>query len=545
MNLASGIQSGPISSSTGEIVAEIERRRFAASLNLLKVYNYYRVIVGLSLLVAVSQTWIPTNLGHLAPDAFFWIATLYVVVNLLCAILVQLLPQRYVVHQNTGFLLACGDVLALTLLMYLSGGVASGIGMLILVSVATGNILIAARTGLLLAAIASLAVLYEEFYLSLAAPQLQAGVLGILYFTASLVVQNISTRLRNNEIRALTQAAELADLERINRLIVQRMRTGIVLVDGSNRVRMANQAAHTFLGKTSGEPLSLPRELEQRLEDWRDDTSLRTRPFRVNDNPLELRVNFSPVRPKVADQDVTIFIEDTSEIQQQAQQLKLAGLGRLSASIAHEIRNPLGAISHAAQLLQESNNLDKGDERLTDIIHSHCQRMNGVIENVLELSRRAPPSPQRLHLDDWLQEFVSEFTEAVPEAILECRIEPKSTEIRVDSAQLKQALTNLVQNAIRYSQLASKEPFARLEGGMDTGTDRPYLSVLDNGPGVTEENLRNLFEPFFTTEGKGTGLGLYLSRELCEANQAQLDYVPSRRGACFRIVFAHPDRITA
>ena len=223
----------------------------------------------------------------------------------------------------------------------------------------------------------------------------------------------------------------------------------------------------------------------------------------------------------------------------------MSSLGRLSASIAHEIRNPLGAVSHAAQLLSESQNLDQSDARLTDIIHSHCQRMNSVIENVLELSRRRPPTPVRLTLSDFLDEFRTGFIESVSDAIIEIDVEPRDTEVRVDKSQLEQALTALVENGVRYSREAGKEPFVRLEGGMDHRTERPYLNVIDRGPGVPEDKLPKLFEPFFTTESSGTGLGLYLSRELCEANQARLNYQPQPEGSCFRISFAHPDRITA
>ena len=243
---------------------------------------------------------------------------------------------------------------------------------------------------------------------------------------------------------------------------------------------------------------------------------------------------------------MTIFLEDTGEMQQQAQQLKLAALGRLSASIAHEIRNPLGAVSHAAQLLSESQNLDQGDARLTDIIHSHCQRMNSVIENVLELSRRRPPTPVRLTLSDFLDEFRTGFIESVEDAIIEIDVEPRDTEVRVDKSQLEQALTALVENGTRYSKEAGKDPYVRLEGGMDRRTERPFLNVIDRGPGVPADKLDKLFEPFFTTEASGTGLGLYISRELCEANQARLNYQPQPGGgSCFRISFAHPDRITA
>jgi two-component system sensor histidine kinase PilS (NtrC family) len=310
---------------------------------------------------------------------------------------------------------------------------------------------------------------------------------------------------------------------------------------------MANQSALALMGQMQEEGTTrLPDALLHHLVDWREDTQLRISPFHISQETPEVRVAFSAVRSDDPKGDVTIFLEDTGEIQQQAQQLKLAALGRLSASIAHEIRNPLGAISHAAQLLNESQNLDQADGRLTDIIHNHCQRMNSVIENVLELSRRKPPIPVRLNLSNFLDEFRTGFIESVDEAVIEIDVKPRDTEVRVDKSQLGQALTNLVENGVRYSRESGREPYVRLEGGVDPRTERPFLNVIDRGPGVPEDKLARLFEPFFTTEASGTGLGLYISRELCEANQARLNYQPQPEGgSCFRISFAHPDRITA
>ena len=535
-----------------EIVAEIERRRAQLNGNLLKVYNYYRVFVGLALLLAFAQELLPSEFGRLDPRLFFWTCLGYALGNVLITVLAQLMPSRYYARTEVAFALCASDILTLTWLLYLSMGVSSGVGILILVAVACGTILVAERSGLLLAAIASIAVLYAELYLSLKLPDevdfFQAGILGALYFAAALAIRSVSRRMRVNEIRSLAQAAELQDLERINQLIVQRMRTGIVLVNANNHVRMANQSARALLGRNvdagQGEPFDLPNELTYHLDAWRDDPGLRARPFHVEASTIEVRANFSAVRVGETKGDVTIFLEDTSELNQQAQHLKLAALGRLSGSIAHEIRNPLGAISHASQLLKESHNLDKGDERLTDIIVSHCQRMNGVVENVLELSRRAPPQPKRINMQDWLTEFSATFREAVPEAELTVDVEPAHTEIRIDASQLSQALTNLVQNGARYSESHTGTASVTLRGGMNSRVERPFLDILDRGPGVPEEQRERLFEPFFTTEGTGTGLGLYLAQELCEANRAQLTYVPSQDGACFRITFSHPDRIT-
>ncbi|MCZ6659559.1 MAG: ATP-binding protein [Gammaproteobacteria bacterium] len=534
-----------------EILVEIERRRLDLNLALLKVYNYYRVLVGLSLLAVISQTFIETRLGALLPGVFVWVAVGYTTINLASAVVLQLVPRGFFSHQYISFSLVLYDVLALTWLMYASGGVSSGLGALILVAVATGAIIVTGRAAALVAAFASISVLYEEFYLSLSAPHLhddyfQAGVLGILYFAFSLAIQNLSTRLRQNDVRALTQAAELADLERVNRIIVQRMRTGIILVDGDSNIRMSNQSARTLIGANPDEELrALPKELIERLDAWRNNVYLRSPPFQLETTAPEIRTNFLPVRTQDPEGDVTIFIEDTGEIQQQAQQLKLASLGRLSAGIAHEIRNPLGAISHASQLLSESPNLDQGDQRLTDIIYDHCLRMNDVIENVLEMSRRAPATPVRLKLREQLREFNNAYTNANHGAEIEIDVEPQDTEIRMDPSQFHQVLTNLVQNGLRYSEEHSQCSYVRLQGGVDAISERPYLNIIDRGPGVDEAKVANLFEPFFTTEASGTGLGLYISRELCESNQARLSY--SRHddgGSCFRIIFAHPDRIT-
>lgn len=534
-----------------EILQEIERRRFDLSLVLLKIYNYYRVFVGLSLLVVFSQPLVGTRLGDLSPNWFLAVTIGYTLFNLAAALVLQLIPRHWFNGQWLSGSLVAVDILLLTWLMYLSGGVASGIGALTLVAVAAGAIVVTGRMAIAMAALASIAVLYEEFYLSLAEAAwvddyFQAGVLGMLYFGAAIAIQGISRRVRQNDIRALTQAAELADLERINRQIIQRMRTGIVLVDADDRVRMTNLSARTLLGVAADTELSeLPEPLLEHLSAWREDTALRTPPFQVNADTPEIRANFSAVRANDSRGDVTIFIEDTGEIQQQAQQLKLAALGRLSASIAHEIRNPLGAISHAAQLLSESKNLDRGDERLTNIIHDHCRRMNGVIENVLENSRRRTPAPVRLSLLPCLEEFRARFSEAEPDARIDITVEPADTEVRIDRSQLLQVLNNLVGNAIRYSREATGTAWALLEAGVDPVTERPYLNVIDRGRGVDEQQLGNLFEPFFTTEAKGTGLGLYLSRELCEANQARLNYHRSDdQRSCFRITFSHPDRIT-
>jgi len=557
-----------------DLLQQISSNRDRQTVGLLRIFALYRLVVAGTLVLLFRQGGELTRLGQDNPDLFYTVAVSYALINLLILVAVNFLPRPLLNRSLVVSIVVAIDCLTISGFTYLSGGVDSGLAPLLLVTVAAGAILAASRVSIFLAALATLALLSVEIYLAVTHQTsydgvFQAGVFGVLFFTVAQAIHSISERLRESELQALTQAAELADLERVNRQIIQRMRTGILVVSSDNSVRMGNQSAYALLGmgddvnnqeiqKVTEEaprtkkqqlktaPTTLPETLSRLLSGWRVNTNRRARPFQVKSETPEIKVNFSAVRSGASDADVIVFIEDTSEIAQQAQQLKLAALGRLSASIAHEIRNPLGAIAHAAQLLNESENIDHGDRRLIDIINNHSKRMNSVIENILELSRRKAPNPTRLQLQSVLDGFISQFCVAELEgANVEIEVSPSETSVRMDRSQFLQILTNLCQNGLRYSLEHSGKLTLRLQGGIDPTTDRPFLNIIDDGPGVKEENRATLFEPFFTTEHTGTGLGLYIAREMCEANQARLSYVDiPGAGACFRITFAHPDRIT-
>jgi two-component system sensor histidine kinase PilS (NtrC family) len=239
-----------------------------------------------------------------------------------------------------------------------------------------------------------------------------------------------------------------------------------------------------------------------------------------------------------------IFLEDTSLLEEKVQQSKLAALGRLSASIAHEIRNPVGAMSHAGQLLAESPHLGEEDRRLTEIIRSNAGRVSGIIENVQRLSRREPPQQERLQLGPWVEEFHEEFCETMqwPRARLLVKSNGREVEARVDPNQLRQIIWNLCENAIKHAVGSDQDQAIELQYGRMSGTARPYLEVSDRGGGVAEEHVERIFEPFYTG-GRGTGLGLFLARELSQANGATLLYEPrGGGGSTFRLVFSDPRR---
>ena len=521
----------------------------APARRLLRLYHLYRLSIGLALLVLIASSLDDQLLNMAHAQLFRYGSWFYLGFNLLVTLLVNR-PR----HLLQVFSLALGDILLLGALFYAAGGTPSGIGHLMVISVAIANILLHGRIGLLIAAAAASGIIYLTFYLSLAHPGaagqfLQAGGLGALCFAVALFVQGLTKRLQQSESLAEQRAAELANLEELNELIIQRMRTGILVLDSQHRVLQANQGALSLIGKNKlvGKILDpFAPELIRRLQQWLINPTLRSEGLQTSPTGPLLQPSFVPLQ-RNGQTHTLVFLDDLSQVAQQAQQLKLASLGRLTAGIAHEIRNPLGAISHAAQLLQESEALDPADQRLAQIIQDHSRRMNLVIENVLQLSRRRQAEPQLLDLKYWLHRFASDFrsNHASDKYSLHLETSSGSLQTRMDPHQLTQVLSNLVQNGLRYSAQRHKHGQVWLKLLRDSDSDLPVLEVLDDGPGVQPEQLQHIFEPFFTTENKGTGLGLYISRELCESNQARLDYEPRKGGgSCFRITFAHPRKLS-
>ena len=509
---------------------------------LLRLYHLYRLSVGIILVLLISSNMDNRLLTAANDDWLRNGSWLYLVLNILLVVFLANTrrPAQLVSLALVDILLLCG-------LFYAGGGVASAIGNLLIVSVAISNALLRGRIGLLIAAVGALGTVGLSFILNLSHPAspndyLQVGTLGALCFAAALLVQGLVRRLEVSENLAEQRASEVVGLEALNALILQRMRTGILVLDDQRRVQLANHSALSLLGC---DPLEGQRidsccpALVDRLLEWMNNPTLRAQSLRIPDNGVELQPSFIALDPSSHHQTL-VFLEDTAQIAQHAQQLKLAGLGRLTAGIAHEIRNPLGAISHAAQLLRESEELNGADRRLTQIIQDHSQRMNRVIENVLQLSRRQQTIAQRLDLKPWLEQIVAETRErSIDRQHIHLHIGPGEVKTLMDPDQLTQVLDNLVRNAWRHSAQAHDQAQVWLELFVDPDSQLPVIEVRDDGPGVAPDQQAHLFEPFFTTSAQGTGLGLYLSRELCESNQARLDFKPRQGGGCFRITFAH------
>jgi len=522
---------------------------------LLRIYSYYRFALSLLLLLmyfALRRSEANTQLIH---TLYLGTAIPYAVLNLATLVVVLGRPRRP--RPRHLFLMLVLDISALMLVTHASGGINSGFAVLLMVTVAAAAVFVRGQVATLVAAVASLAVLSDASYLMLTRDTgvgtlFPAGMLGALLFLSFLLMQRLASRLESSQELAQEKVGEVLELQRLNQLIVQRMRTGVVFLDPQDRIRIANQAAAELLGigeRGIGQSgVGLPSSVAAALEAWRRDPLHGIPPLRVGkDGPL-VQLAFTRIQAPSGD-GVLMFAEDFSQITQQAQQLKLASLGRLTASIAHEIRNPLGSISHAAQLLRESPALPGDDRRLVDIVIGNARRTNEVIESVLTLSRGHQPRPESVRLAAWLERFVEELRmrdTANPPQIAVSLHPENGMEVSVDPTHLRQVMENLCDNGLRYSLRSTGTASLEIRATRDEDAGLTQLDIIDFGGGIPEPDVASIFEPFFTTEVTGTGLGLYLSRELCEANRIRLEYrgTPGD-GSCFRLTFPHHERRNA
>ncbi len=515
-------------------------------LGFLNVYRFILSAVFTLLLLTRDK---PLYIGAFHPVFALWTTTLYLVFSAACGIFIARRWPRFEVQTQVQI---SADILAITLLMYASGGAVSGVGMLLVVAIASGGIIMTGRTANFIAALAAVATLTVEVFADLTrsfAPSYpQAGLLGATFFATAFLAYVLASRARASEELAAQRGIDLANLAQLNEHVIQRMQSGIVVVDADLRVRLMNESAWFMLGMPAVNHNAalghLSPPLAEQLRRWRDNNALEPQVFRASETHTNLLPRFARIgSPKIS--GTLVFLEDSALLAQQAQQMKLASLGRLTASIAHEVRNPLGAISHAGQLLSESPQLNAGDKRLTEIIQTQSRRMNAIIENVLQLSRRDRSNPQPLVLKPWLTNFATEFaTEHHADArSVSVEINPPDIVIHTDLTQLQQVLTNLCDNGLRHSAKHAGLPKIELRGGITRESGGPFLDVIDHGPGISPDIAQNIFEPFFTTEPAGTGLGLYIARELCEINRARLHYLPIQNGgSCFRINFTDFER---
>lgn len=520
---------------------------------LLKLLNGFRLALGLLLLAVFVLVREPRIIGDAsAPLALGALVGMLV----FSALAMPMLARRRPGIHTQAYLQFAADVAAILALVHASGGVSSGLGGLLIVTVGALGLLVRRDHAYALAAIATLGMLVEQAFAALTGLTtptqfVQAGILGAVIFVITAVVQLLRYRIIETEALAEQRGIDLRNEVELNQYIVQHLRESIVVVDEEDCIRLMNGSAITHLGcdsaATGRRLASVAPELAEYLESWRRlGPEFDKRPISLSsaDETTNVQPHFAPLGDS-RDSAVVIFLEDTSVVAERVQQTKLAALGRLSASIAHEIRNPVGALSHAGQLLAESERLGTDEQKLTDMIRANASRVSKILESVLALSRRDTTSPQQFDLKPWLESFAAEFCETQELFEGSVAVTPDSSDVAVkfDPTQLHQVAWNICDNAVKYASAAAGAIAVELTCGVIEASGRPYVDIADRGQGIDPDTAEQIFEPFYTAKPGGTGLGLYICKELCERNGAQLRYdARPGGGSRFRIIFADPTR---
>lgn len=518
----------------------------------LGLFNYFRISLALFFITIYLNGWLLEliSTGYAYPILFISTAFIYLAASLyFLTSIIQRKPGldiQVIIHTVI-------DITCIILLMHATGGVRTGLGMLLIISISMTSLFLHKRVTILFAALSALAIIGEQIYSQIVyanySPAFtQAGLLGILIFISAFLATYTTKRLKESEKIAEQASHELVTIVQMNEHIIKSMRTGIMVIKNNGQILMANNAALELLGNININAQTnikdVSQNLYQRFIDWNNRAIQNHQPIQQTQGLPDIQPGFSHVdqsnniNEKLQGRTL-IFLEDATQLAQRFQQVKLASLGRLTASIAHEIRNPLAAINHAGQLLGETSE-DAADKKLTTIINTQVIRLNGIVENVLQLSRQQRGTPEAIDLYQWLVQFREEFisTHKLLVSQIQIKITPEKIDVSFDSSQLHQVMWNLCSNAINHSNRELADIIIDINGEIDDNTRQPYIDIIDNGPGINEETQTHIFEPFFTTSAKGTGLGLYITKEVIESNRAKIRHIPQPSGGtCFRIYF--------
>lgn len=425
------------------------------------------------------------------------------------------------------------DVLCLGALNFAIGHISMHIGMLFVVTVFVLNLAQTKKAGVVLTLASIISVVYLPFIDSVFSTDTNNTLLNSIVLTVMFVVVAVLANLMVVPFRKLLafskeKACELEQLKEATYRLIGEIDTGYLVVNEKHEVVLTNKAAQDALQVENSIGLNLgvidatlSHRIKEQISLYGDKFSF-IHAFSNGEFYVYYR-NFG------LDQNVSLLtIESMQKMNEKLHQLKLIELGQLSASIAHEIRNPLSTIVQAIGLIEGSSK--EKVERYCQIVKKQCGRIDGIIKSTLDMAHNHKFNPSSVELRGFLEQLVSEDLMDISSKIKV--IGDLQIKVIFDEGHLKQVLTNLIRNAVRHNN-EQVSPFVELRISDDG--DWVRIDVVDFGDGVSEKVLENLFSPFFTTEKSGTGLGLYLSKSLCESNQASIEYLDSKEGACFQI----------
>ncbi len=531
-----------------DLIASLDAKITATRWRSLKLYNAYRLVIAFLLFTTQgldnqSGWWHAIN-TDLPTDLFSSLLVGYLIFSVISAIFTWRETPEINLNLPIQILL---DIAFIVLIIHSQADSQGSLGLLLIIAIASASLISEGRLALFYAAVASIGILLEQTYRfqfidRLSSNYTPAVLLSLGCFATAWLAYSLAKRTRESELLASQRGRDVQNMAQINALITDEMQDGVLVIDQNLQIKHYNSQAEALLRLNNKNEESkkwyekslaeVSPEVASLMQFWLAEKepangfvpTQNTVPSFVKLTALsrELRLRFLPIAEN-RNQGAVIFIEDWSQMQTQAHQMKLAALGRLTANIAHEIRNPLSAISHANQLLQEEDS-DPATKRMLQIIADNVQRVDQIIKDVLELNRRDRTNQESIHLENFMLDFYTQFcaVEKIPAHCFSLKQSHSDAMIAFDRRHLNQILWNLCKNGWRHCQKAENSLKLVLTSTEKTKTVQ--IEIIDDGEGIPESISNHLFEPFFTTEKSGTGLGLYIARELADANGAKLVY---------------------
>ena len=505
----------------------------------IRLLNVYRL--GLSAIFFSQGFLTESPLLKISNQGLYtWVSTAFLLLSMVWMLAAWIERRGF---QRQFSLQIYSDTIIIILLMHACGGISSGLGMLLIISIAVTGLLVERALAIIFASLASLGLLAEYLYsttnlTSYAGNSTQVGILGATLYATAFVTHKLTQRLRSSEQLVQQRERDVALLSALNREIIENLQAGVIVLTKNNQTRHINNTALEMLGIATDNTFSLkidaPNILSV-LKLWRQSPQ-RKAPYLPSETGLDnIQISFKRLSGQ-GQENILIFLNDVSSIKNSMQQAKLASLGHLTASIAHEIRNPLGAISYASQLLAENSNLAETEHRMTEIIHQHSDRINHIIEDILQISRGTPAAMEKIEIREWLGKFIDNFclsNQALAEDF-DLQFSQGDSTALFDLGHLSRIMTNLFINARTHGD-ANKPLHIKVYADHKHTLS---IEIADEGPGIDRQTLDQIFEPFFTTSHQGSGLGLYIVNQLCELNDATISARQNAYGGTSFIV--HP-----
>lgn len=505
-----------------------------------RLLSLYRLLLSV-LLLSLYFANFNLIIGQIYPALFTSVTYIYVFIALASFVLFSYtsLYQTSITH-----LILLIDIIFAIIVIHSSGGLNSDLSIILLVIIASSGLLVNGRYCVFIAFTSTLGIFAQEYFGSLSlkfSPDYTQGItLALAIFATAGLSILINKRARESEELALQRSIDIQNLTTLNEYIIEQMKNGVIVVDRHHNIVLHNIAAEKMLGGdeafTNMQLQSISEQLHIRLVIWQEDEK---KPARIKDpgSPMELQ----PFFIRIGENSGTlIFIEDSSAYTEEFQSLKQASLGRLAGSIAHEIRNPLSAIQHAAQLIDEDQSLAIENKRMVEIINKQSNRVNRIIENVMQLSNQEHIIPENIDLEQWFKVLCEEFVyqNNIPADNINSLFKD-NIKVFIDSSQLYQIIWNILSNSAKYGKNESNEAIVFIDCYLQN--ERCIVELCDDGKGIPANIQAHMFEPFYSGSSNSSGLGLYIVRELCEMNRIDISYhcdnTGQRAKPYFRLAF--------